>query len=139
MNSVTNTSSLGEPSRGSTSQGSAGTQTLAQEQFFELMIAQLKNQDPTKPLDGSEYLSQLAEINTSTSIQNLNQSFIELTQSLHSMHALQASSLVGRTVVLSSGEKAVVQSVTIGVGGRGVTANLGDLGDRMIDEIETIL
>lgn len=73
---------------------------LGQEQFFELMIAQLKNQDPTKPLDSSEYLGQLAQFGTVNGLQSLQKSFDQLANSLQSVHALQASSLVGRSVMI---------------------------------------
>ena len=102
------------------------SQVLEQKDFFEIMIAQLKNQDPTKPLDGSEYLGQLAQFNTVSGVQELNLSFREMTRSLQSLQALQASSLVGRNVVLHSGTPAVVESVTMVEGGQGLLVNLED-------------
>ncbi|MDQ2695055.1 MAG: flagellar hook assembly protein FlgD [Pseudomonadota bacterium] len=78
------------------------TRELGQEQFFELMIAQLRNQDPTRPLDGAEYLGQLAQFSAVSGIQGLQQSFNQIGRSLQSLHALQASSLVGRSVVVAA-------------------------------------
>jgi len=102
----------------------AARQTLGQEDFFALMIAQLQNQDPTQPVDGSEYLGQLAQFNAATGVQELNDSMVQVTQSLQSLGALQAASLVGRNVVLRDGTSATVQSVTIAPGGQGMTVNL---------------
>ena len=45
----------------------AATKELGQDQFLELMIAQIKNQDPTKPMDSSEFLGQLAQFGTAAS------------------------------------------------------------------------
>lgn len=48
---------------------------MGQEDFFKLMIAQLKNQDPTKPVDGQQQLAQLAQFSTLQSIQEFQASF----------------------------------------------------------------
>lgn len=48
---------------------------MGQEDFFKLMIAQLKNQDPTKPVDGQQQLAQLAQFSTLQSIQDFQASF----------------------------------------------------------------
>lgn len=86
------------------SQNSAGSalpkDLLNQEDFLKLMIAQMKNQDPTKPLDGQEYLGQLAQFSTLSSIQELQKSFDSLAQSLLSMQTAQATSMVGKQVLI---------------------------------------
>lgn len=89
---------------------------LGQEQFLELMIAQLKNQDPMKPMQNGEFLGQMAQFGTVSGIQDLQKSFTELSTSLQSNQALMASSLVGRTVL------APAAGAQIGAGGglRGV-------------------
>jgi flagellar basal-body rod modification protein FlgD len=66
------------------------------------MIAQMKNQDPTKPLDGQEYLGQLAQFSTLNSIQELQKSFDTLAQSLLSMQTAQATGMVGKQVLVES-------------------------------------
>jgi flagellar basal-body rod modification protein FlgD len=73
---------------------------LGQGDFLKLMIAQMKNQDPTKPLDGQEYLGQLAQFSTLNSIQELQKSFDSLAQSLLSMQTAQATSMVGKQVLV---------------------------------------
>lgn len=40
------------------------TQTLSQDQFLNLLVTQLKNQDPLEPMESSEYASQLAEFSS---------------------------------------------------------------------------
>ncbi len=79
---------------------------LGQEQFLELMVAQLKNQDPLKPMQNGEFLGQLAQFGTVNGIQQLQQSFASLSASLQSNQALMASSLVGRSVLVPSAQAA---------------------------------
>lgn len=92
------------------------TKELGQDQFLELMIAQLKNQDPMKPMQNGEFLSQMAQFGTVNGIQELQKTFSGLASSLQSNQALMASSLVGRNV-LAPGASALVA----GGGLRGAT------------------
>lgn len=72
---------------------------LGQNAFLKLMIAQLKNQDPLKPQDPSEFLGQLAQFSQVTSIQNMESSIEGLSASLRSTQVLSGTSLVGREVL----------------------------------------
>lgn len=83
--------------------GEDGDQELGQEEYFALMVAQLRNQDPTKPQDGAEYLTQIAQFGTVNGIQELQDSFSELASSLNGNQALSASSLLDRSVLLPGG------------------------------------
>lgn len=67
-------------------------------QFLELMIAQLENQNPLDPKDGTEFLSQLAQFSTVDGIERLNANMSGMTDSFRSSQALQATALVGREV-----------------------------------------
>ena len=82
--------------------GSASN-ALGQDQFLNLMVAQLKNQDPTKPMDSSQFLGQMAQFGTVSGIQGLQQSFTQMAGALQSNQALMASSLVGRSVMVPGG------------------------------------
>src|SRR5699024_12815113 len=42
----------------------ADNNKLGQEQFLQLLVAQMKNQDPVNPMDGKEFASQLAQFNS---------------------------------------------------------------------------
>ena len=72
---------------------------LGQQQFLELMVAQLKNQDPMQPMQNGEFLGQMAQFGTVSGIQDLQKSFGSLATALQSNQALMASSMVGRTVL----------------------------------------
>ena len=62
------------------------------------MTTQMTHQDPTKPMQNGEFLSQMAQFGTVSGIQDLQQSFKDFAASISSDQALQAASLVGRTV-----------------------------------------
>jgi flagellar basal-body rod modification protein FlgD len=88
---------------GASGSGSApGTATLGGTNFLTLMLAQLKNQDPTSPVDSNQFLNQLASLSTVQGITQLNTSFGALSTSLVSSQALQASSLLGHQALVSS-------------------------------------
>ncbi len=83
----------------------AGQQTqkkaeLDQNAFLKLMMTQLKNQDPTKPMDSSAFLGQIAQFSTVSGIGELQKSFGLLSTALQSNQALQSSTMVGRTVMV---------------------------------------
>jgi flagellar basal-body rod modification protein FlgD len=80
---------------------SSGT-SLGGTDFLTLMLAQLKNQDPTSPVDSNTFLSQLASLSQVQGITQLNTSFAALSNSLVSSQALQASSLLGHQALVSS-------------------------------------
>ncbi|NNJ96641.1 MAG: flagellar hook assembly protein FlgD [Gammaproteobacteria bacterium] len=76
---------------------------LGQADFIELLVAQIKNQDPTKPLDPSQFMSQLAQFSTVNGIQEMKDSFDSLAGRLSSEQSLQAAGLVGRDVLVPGG------------------------------------
>ena len=75
---------------------------LGQEDFLTLMITQFKNQDPFEPMDNGQFLGQLAQFSTVNGIESLNSSFASLQGALLDEQALQASNLVGRSVLAVS-------------------------------------
>jgi flagellar basal-body rod modification protein FlgD len=77
--------------------------TLGGTDFLTLMLAQLKNQDPTSPVDSNTFLQQLASLSEVQGITALNTSFSTLSNSLSSGQALQASSLLGHQALVASG------------------------------------
>ena len=79
---------------------------LGQEEFMRLLVAQLNNQDPTKPLDNAEFLSQIAQFSMVEGVQNMETSIAGLGESMVSTRAIQASSLVGREVISASNKSA---------------------------------
>lgn len=76
--------------------------TLGQADFLSLLVQQMRNQDPTKPTDTSQMVSQLAQISQVSATQGLRTSFDALGKSLQGNQLLQASGMVGRSVVVPS-------------------------------------
>lgn len=81
------------------------TNELGQAAFLELMITQMNNQNPLSPQDNTEFVAQLAQFSSVEGLERLNKSF----NSFMSNNALQASSLVGRSVNVESEKSTLVK------------------------------
>lgn len=72
--------------------------SLGQADFLKLMTTQMTHQDPSKPMQNGEFITQMAQFGTVSGIQDLQKSFGDFSSSITSSQALQATSLVGRHV-----------------------------------------
>ncbi|WP_047514817.1 flagellar hook assembly protein FlgD [Vibrio harveyi] len=79
---------------------STGKQDLKQEDFLSLLTKQLSQQDPFKPVSNDQMIAQMASFATVDGIGKMNSQFESLNSSMTSNQALQASSLVGRDVLV---------------------------------------
>jgi flagellar basal-body rod modification protein FlgD len=86
----------------STSASTASGKTLGQDDFLKLMTVQIQNQDPMKPMENTEFFSQIAQFSTVSGIEKLQTSFSDLATQLSSSQSLQASSLIGHDVLVPS-------------------------------------
>jgi flagellar basal-body rod modification protein FlgD len=75
---------------------------LDKDAFLKLMIAQLKNQNPLEPTTNADFVAQLAQFSSVEGIQELNNTVGQIASGNQSSQALQASSLVGRTVKVAA-------------------------------------
>lgn len=75
---------------------------LTQADFFALLTQQLAYQDPTKPVENDQMIAQMTNFTMADGIGKLNEKFSSFAQSMTSNQALQASSLVGRSVLTKS-------------------------------------
>jgi flagellar basal-body rod modification protein FlgD len=79
----------------------AGTGSdLGQEDFLTLMLAQLQNQDPLKPMENGEFLSQLAQFSTVSGIDQVNTTLSTLNQGMRDFRMATASTLLGHQVLV---------------------------------------
>lgn len=76
-----------------------GSSQLNQSDFLQLMTAQLSNQDPTQPMDSSQFMAQISQFSMVSGVQDMQKSIQQLATSLTSNQAMQATSLVGHQVV----------------------------------------
>ncbi|WP_332820453.1 flagellar hook assembly protein FlgD [Pseudomonas sp.] len=82
---------------------------LGKNEFLNLLVAQLNNQNPLEPQSNGEFIAQLAQFSQVEGIEKLNTSMGSLLSGYQSSQALQASSLVGRKVIIPT-DKAVVDT-----------------------------
>jgi flagellar basal-body rod modification protein FlgD len=82
--------------------GHSDKQELGQGDFLRLMIAQLRNQDPMKPMENGEFLGQMAQFSTVSGIESLNQTMSSVTGALAANQALQAATLVERNALVAA-------------------------------------
>jgi flagellar basal-body rod modification protein FlgD len=88
--------------------------TLGQDDFLQLMTTQLQNQDPFSPLENGEFISQMAQFGTVTGIESLQKSFDGFAANLQSNRALEASVMVGRSVLVPGAQGTLEQGGTLG-------------------------
>jgi flagellar basal-body rod modification protein FlgD len=109
--------------------------------FLTLMTTQLKNQDPFKPLDGTEMVAQLAQFGTVSGVQQMNTTLGALSDSLRSSQALSGSTMVGHEIIAPAssasynGQQPLVCAVQVPTGTSSVTATITDSSGQVIRHI----
>ena len=79
----------------------AGSVEADTNKFMTLLVTQLKNQDPMNPLDNAQLTSQLAQLSTVTGVNKLNTTLESLKSSYQSSEAMQASAMIGHSVLVA--------------------------------------
>ena len=87
-------------------------QQLSQEDFFSLLSQQLAYQDPFSPVDNSEMIAQMASFTTAEGIATMGSEFAGIKEVLNSSQALEASSLVGKKVLIPSDQTYLTEGGT---------------------------
>jgi flagellar basal-body rod modification protein FlgD len=82
----------------STSAAASPTKELGKNEFLKLLLAQLANQDPTKPVDNQAFVAQLAQFSSLEQLQTLGEKFDMMTVAQASSNQLQVAGLVGKQV-----------------------------------------
>src|SRR5690242_2400186 len=96
LNSVQVPASSGSTgSAAAASTSATGGQTLGKDQFLKLLLAELQNQDPSKPMDDSQTIAQMAQFSALEATQQLQQT---IQQSNNVQSLFQASALIGKYV-----------------------------------------
>jgi len=97
------------------------------ESFLKLLVAEMKNQDPTEPMDSTQYIAQLASF---SSVEQGIQTNTKLDDLIQMGHLQQAGSIIGRTLTSPEGDvSGVIEEVR--VFDDGIVAVL-DTGDQVV-------
>lgn len=83
---------------------------LGRNEFLKLLVAQMNNQNPLEPQDNSEFVAQLAQFSAVEGMENLNGTVDDMASKLRSSQALQASSMVGQSVIVPGNEYGLLQN-----------------------------
>jgi flagellar basal-body rod modification protein FlgD len=71
-----------------------------QDRFLKLLVAQINNQDPLNPMDNAQMTTQMAQINTVSGIQQLNQTLKGMADQMASTQAMQGTTLIGKDALV---------------------------------------
>lgn len=77
---------------------SAPKNQLGQADFLRLLTTQLQNQDPNKPMDPTNFVTDLTQMSQLEATTKMNESVLAMTKGFQSMQTMQASSLIGKSV-----------------------------------------
>ncbi|MBN9070473.1 MAG: flagellar hook assembly protein FlgD [Rhizobiales bacterium] len=92
--------------------------------FLKLLIAQMKNQDPTSPMESTEYVAQIASFSQVEQSVQMNKKLDEMMQQ---SSLSQAAGLIGRTVTSADGKTAgIVKQVMMDANGLTAVTEAGD-------------
>ncbi|WP_343551887.1 flagellar hook assembly protein FlgD [Pantoea sp.] len=107
----------------SSSATSGNSSADLQNQFLNMLVAQLKNQDPTNPMDNSQLTTQLAQINTLSGIEKLNTTLGSISGQISTSQSLQSSTLIGHGVMVNGSQVLVGSGTTTPFGVELATAS----------------
>jgi flagellar basal-body rod modification protein FlgD len=95
----------------STQQTQGGGAAVDYQAFLKLLVAEMKNQDPTEPMDSTEYVAQLASFSQVEQSVQINK---KLEQLLKTSAVAQADALLGHTITSADGmQSGVVAEVRL--------------------------
>lgn len=115
---------------------------LGRNDFMKLMVTQLNNQDPMKPMQDGEFFTQIAQFSAVSGMEELQKSFNTLSSVLRSNQALQASSMIGRQVLVpmqnisTAGKESIQGVVDIPVAVNNATVEVYDQVGQLVDVIQ---
>lgn len=115
VNGVDATAGQGQPYAATTVSGPGGE--LGRDAFLQLLVTQLRYQDPINPLEARDMVAQLAQFSSLEQLQAMGEGLSALSLGLESLNLgsarLEAMSLLGRAVRLSDGTVGLVQSLRL--------------------------
>ena len=96
-------------------EGRIASRELGKDDFLKLLMAQMTNQDPTSPMENTEFIAQMAQFTSLEQMTNMSNNFEKMAAMINSS---EAQSLLGRTVQIDLGAEqattGVVEAATRG-------------------------
>lgn len=95
--------------RNETTQSGKGNSELRKDDFMNLFMTQMSNQDPTSPMDSAGMATQMAQLGTMEQLENLNKGMEALNKTQSSIANHQALNFIGKDVMLEANEVALYE------------------------------
>lgn len=122
--------------------GSAsGKKELGQDDFLMLLTTQMQNQDPSKPMDPSSFITDLTQMSQLESTNKMQATMEEVSLGFKNLQVLQGSSLIGKSVeaVASSFSLQKNESQDFGLDSPEFLENVKiDITDKLGNPVKTI-
>ncbi len=112
--------------------------SMGQQEFLKLLVAQLKNQDPLKPQDNTEFVAQLAQFSNLEQTMGINSRLDNLTIQARGQSNAQVLGIVGQTATVKGSVVTSTQAVGFTLSGptAKTTVNISDSSGRVVRSIE---
>ena len=145
MSTIGATTSAGSEAASVTAAGKTTEKALSAsemgDRFLKLLVTQLKNQDPLNPMDNAQLTSQMAQINTVSGIEKLNESVKSLGGQFLQAQAVQGAAMIGRQAWVEGNR--LMASGGVARGGFELSASASSLkvevvgpGERVLDTVD---
>ena len=105
VSAVVNNGKIEETQSESSVKKAASKTGMDKDAFLQLLVAQMKYQDPLEPTSNTEYISQLATFSSLEEMQNLNATMTNMQNMAATMELTRASSMVGKLVAVETTDK----------------------------------
>jgi flagellar basal-body rod modification protein FlgD len=120
---------------------SAQSTSMGQGAFLTLFTTQLKNQDPTDPVQNSDFVAQLAQFSQLEATTSMQSSLQTLVSTMGGSSLMNAASLIGKTVGVANGPVTVSSgavsqaSVNLPTGADGLTLNIYNSSGSLVNSV----
>ncbi len=94
------------------SASSAPNKQMGQADFLRLLTTQMQNQDPSKPMDPTSFVTDLTQMSQLESTNTMNSSMLAMASSFQNMQTMQGASLIGKNVQVSGEDFSHIQGKT---------------------------
>ena len=121
---IATTSASGASGNGQSAPATAASSGLGKDDFLELLVGQLRNQDPLNPVGDQEFMSQMAAFSTLEQVTNLAASTEQLNQTVA---ANQSLALIGHQVAYTKADGSSAEGTVekVSFDGEGFTLTIG--------------